>query len=145
MSTIAFFFEEIDPVRLNKKLLRESVRFIIQHEEKYAGDISVIFCSDQYLLKINEQYLNHDYYTDIVTFDYVENSVISGDLFISVDRVTENSKQMNVDFQEELHRVVFHGILHLLGYKDKTDAEKLLMRRKEEFYLREAGFKREKK
>jgi probable rRNA maturation factor len=92
------------------------------------------------LLKINEQYLNHNYYTDIVTFDYVENSVISGDLFISVDRVEENASQLGVSFDEELYRVIFHGILHLCGYNDKTIAEKEMMREKEDFYLEKSWF-----
>ena len=145
MNTIIIIFEKIKPVRLKKKLLRDSIRFLIEHEKKITGNISLIFCSDQYLLKINEQYLNHDYYTDIVTFDYVENSVISGDLFISVDRVKENAGEIGVSFDEELYRVIFHGILHLCGYKDKTNAEKEMMREKEGFYLKKAGFKKEKK
>ncbi len=145
MSEISFFFEETKPIKLQKKVLKNTVDFLIQNENKHAGEITVVFCSDDYLLKINEQYLNHNYYTDIVTFDYVENSVISGDLFISVDRVNENASQLGVNFDEELYRVIFHGILHLCGFKDKTNAEKRLMREKEDFYLGKAGFKKEKK
>lgn len=145
MSSLSFFFEEVKPVKLQKKVVQPNIEFLIENENKYPGDVSVIFCSDDYLLKINEQYLNHDYYTDIVTFDYVENSVISGDLFISVDRVEENASQLGVSFDEELCRVIFHGILHLCGYKDKTVAEKKLMREKEDFYLEKAGFKKEKR
>ena len=111
---------------------------LIQNEGKTFGDISVIFCSDEYLLKINEQYLDHNYYTDIVTFDYVENAVISGDLFISVDRVAENAEKYGNPFIEELHRVIIHGVLHLVGYNDKTVKEQSLMREKEDFYLKNA-------
>lgn len=140
MSSLTIFFEEVRPFQLQKKLLKNTIEYLIKNENKYTGDITVIFCSDDYLLKINEQYLNHDYYTDIITFDYVENSVISGDLFISTDRVKENSAQLNVSFEKELYRVVLHGILHLTGYKDKTEDEKKVMRGKEDFYLAKAGF-----
>ena len=145
MSKLSFFFEEIKPVELQKKVLQNTFDFLIRNEHKSPGEVSVIFCSDDYLLKINEQYLNHNYYTDIVTFDYVENSVISGDLFISVDRVEENASQLGVTFDKELYRVIFHGILHLCGYKDKTNAEKEVMREKEDFYLEKVGFKNKKK
>jgi probable rRNA maturation factor len=140
VSSLTIFFEEVRPFQLQKKLLKNTIEYLIKNENKYTGDITVIFCSDDYLLKINEQYLNHDYYTDIITFDYVENSVISGDLFISTDRVKENSAQLNVSFEKELYRVVLHGILHLTGYKDKTEDEKKVMRGKEDFYLAKAGF-----
>jgi rRNA maturation RNase YbeY len=142
---VSFFFEEIEPIKLHKKVVKNAFDFIIKNEQKFPGEISVIFCSDNYLLKINEQYLNHNYYTDIVTFNYVENSVISGDLFISVHRVDENANQMGVNFDEELYRVMFHGMLHLCGYNDKTNAEKKVMREKEDFYLGKAGFRKEKK
>jgi rRNA maturation RNase YbeY len=95
----------------------------------------LIFCSDEYLLDVNKKYLNHDYYTDIITFDYVEDKIISGDIFISSDRVRENANQFNVSFEMELFRIIIHGILHLLGYKDKTKKDKSLMTEKENFYL----------
>jgi probable rRNA maturation factor len=145
VSKLSFFFEDIKPVKLQKKVLQNAIDFLVVNEHKSAGEVSVIFCSDDYLLKINEQYLNHNYYTDIVTFDYVENSVISGDLFISVDRVEENASQLGVSFDEELYRVIFHGILHLCGNNDKTNAEKEMIREMEDFYLEKAGFKKEKK
>lgn len=138
MSKLSFFFEDIEFLKLSTGNLQKLVRALIQNEEKKFGDISVIFCSDEYLLKINEQYLGHNYYTDIVTFDYVKNSVISGDLFISVDRVAENAEKYGNPFIEELHRVVIHGVLHLVGYKDKTIEEQSLMREKENFYLKNA-------
>jgi rRNA maturation RNase YbeY len=105
---------------------------VIDSEGKSLGTLSYIFCDDAYLLDINMKYLNHDTYTDIVTFDYCEGDTISGDLFISIDRVLENAKEYNVDFSEELHRVMSHGVLHLAGYKDKTDMDAALMRKKEE-------------
>ncbi|OJV22124.1 MAG: rRNA maturation RNase YbeY [Bacteroidetes bacterium 41-46] len=95
------------------------------------GDINFIFCSDEYLLKINKQFLNHDYYTDIITFDYSSDTLLSGDLFISVERVLENSKIYKTVFQEELRRVMIHGILHLMGYKDSTNEESKKMREAE--------------
>jgi len=145
VSKLSFFFEKIEPVKIQKEAVQNAIDFLIENEKKQPGEISVIFCSDEYLLKINEQYLNHNYYTDIVTFDYVENSVISGDLFISLDRIKENSAQFNVAFKEELYRVILHGVLHLVGYKDKTATEKKLMRGKEDFYLKKAGFKKEER
>ena len=100
-----------------------------------SGDINIIFCSDKYLLELNKKYLSHDFYTDIITFDNCSNQIISGDLFISIDRVRENSKTYSSSFDEELHRVIVHGLLHLLGYKDKTKAQSKVMREKESFYL----------
>jgi rRNA maturation RNase YbeY len=100
-----------------------------------AGDINIIFCSDEYLLELNNKFLSHDYFTDIITFDNCSGNIISGDLFISIDRVRENSKIYSSGFEEELHRVIIHGILHLLGYKDKTKAQSNLMREKEGTYL----------
>lgn len=99
------------------------------------GDISIILCSDEYLLSVNKQFLKHDYYTDIITFNYCEGDRVSGDLFISVDSVRENAKTYGATFQEELHRVLIHGVLHLLGYDDHTDAEKVIMKERENLSL----------
>ena len=107
----------------------------IKNEGFDCGDINLIFCSDEHLLEVNQTFLNHDYYTDIVTFDYSFGSLLSGDLFISLDRVLDNSIQYNESFLTELRRVCVHGILHLCGFKDKTTDEEKLMRSKEEFYL----------
>lgn len=101
-------------------------------ENKKLGDVTLIFCSDEYLLNINQTYLDHDYYTDIITFDYTEGDFVSGDLYISVDRVSENAGINDVSFLNELNRVVVHGVLHLCGYKDKSDEEEKQMRRKED-------------
>ena len=105
---------------------------VINSENKSLGEISYIFCDDEYLLEINKQYLNHDYYTDIISFDYTENEVVSGDIFISIDRVRENALDYGVSFDNELKRVVIHGILHFCGYKDKSQDEERMMRLKEE-------------
>lgn len=99
------------------------------------GDINVVFCSDPYLLGINRQYLQHDYYTDIITFDYCEDGVLSGDLFISVDTVRSNAAEYETMFHVELLRVIIHGVMHLAGYKDKTDRDAAKMRERENHYL----------
>lgn len=104
-------------------------------ERKELGDLNVIFCSDEYLLELNRTHLKHDYYTDIITFDYCDADVVSGDLFISVDRVKENATSLSISFMDELHRVCVHGLLHLCGYGDKSDEEEILMRAKEDEML----------
>lgn len=108
---------------------------IILSEEKKLGEINYIFCDDEYLLKVNQDYLQHDYYTDIITFDYVKGRTISGEIFVSLQRISDNASTLSRDYQEELRRVLAHGILHLCGYKDKTEAEEKLMREKEDHYL----------
>ena len=140
VSNIQFFFEDFHPLKIKKKHVKSQVKSLILNELYKPGDISVIFCSDEYLLQVNKQYLNHDYYTDIVTFNYVEDSIISGDLFISLDRVKENAETFQSEFVVELYRVVFHGILHLIGYNDKTSVEQKVMRQKEDYYLSEVDF-----
>ena len=105
---------------------------IISSENYFLDTIDYIFCDDAYLLTINQQYLNHDTYTDIITFDYTEGKNIGGDIFISIDRVKENAVKFNVDFLHELRRVMSHGVLHLLGYLDKSAEDAALMRKKEE-------------
>ncbi len=119
----------------NSEFFILSLSKLITEEAKVIGDISIIFVSDEYLLEMNKKYLNHDYYTDIITFDYCEKNVISGDLFISVERVEENADTFNISFISELHRVMIHGVLHLCGYRDKTDEEQVEMRSMENKYL----------
>ncbi len=116
----------------NKQVYKKWLTAIIENEGKKAGDISYVFCSDEYLLDLNKQYLNHDTYTDIITFDYAEGNKTSGDIFISIDRVKENAGKFNVTFEEELLRVMAHGVLHLMGYKDKKSGDISIMRSKEE-------------
>ncbi len=113
-----------------------TISTLIEDEKKNEGELNLVFCSDDYLLEINKKHLNHDYYTDIITFDYSIGNKISGDLLISVDRVKENAKNFSVSFSQELNRVVIHGVLHLCGYKDKTEDEKKQMRNLENKYLK---------
>lgn len=131
---INFFFEETDEFKINDKL-DEWIQKSIENENKQTGTINVIFCSDNYLLKINKEYLNHDYYTDVITFDFCENNIVSGDVFISVDTVKKNATDYNVDFLNELYRVIIHGVLHLVSYNDKTEDEQKEMTLKENYYL----------
>jgi len=112
-----------------------SISKLITSENKVLGDITVIFVSDDYLLKMNKEYLDHDYYTDIITFDYCQQNLVSGDLFISIDRVSDNSFNFGVEFINELHRVIVHGVLHLCGYKDDTQEAKNRMRELENKYI----------
>jgi len=108
------------------------IETIVESENKILGEISYIFCDDEYLHSINMQYLNHDTLTDIISFDYTEGDIISGDIFVSIERVEDNAKDYNVSFDDELKRVLAHGVLHYCGYKDKSDEDTLLMRTKEE-------------
>lgn len=137
MQTIQFFHEGISRIKINRKAIRIFIFDLIKKESKTCGDISFIFCSDQYLLPLNKKYLKHDYYTDVITFNYCENDIISGDIFISAERIRDNYIKHNTEFFNELYRVMFHGILHLIGYNDKTADEKKLMKEKEDFYLNE--------
>ncbi|GAA4068083.1 rRNA maturation RNase YbeY [Flavobacterium cheonanense] len=105
---------------------------VISSENKKEGDINYIFCDDEYILEINKQYLDHDYYTDIISFDYSVGNELHGDIFVSIERVRENALEFEVTFDEELKRVLAHGVLHYCGYKDKTEEEELLMRSKED-------------
>lgn len=118
-----------------KNILRQWIQSAVKREKKTAGEISFNFCSDEYLLSVNKEHLKHDYYTDIITFDFCDGNTISGDIYISIDRVKENAKTEKKTISNELHRVIIHGVLHLCGYKDKKPAEALQMREKEDFYL----------
>jgi len=140
VSKFEIFYEDIRPFKLQKSQVYKNVKRLIISELKESGEISLILCSDKYLLDINVNFLNHNYYTDIITFNYVVENKISGDLFISIDRIKENSKEFNTLWINELYRVIFHGVLHLIGYNDKTEEEKKLMREKEDFYLGEVDF-----
>lgn len=140
MTNIDFFFEDMKSLSIQKSHIIRHIKDLIINELKEIGDINIIFCSDKYLLEMNKQYLNHDYYTDIITFDNVEGNIISGDLFISYDRILDNSQKLDNELINELYRVIFHGILHLVGYYDKTDDEKRKMTEKENFYLNRVDF-----
>jgi rRNA maturation RNase YbeY len=133
---ITIYNEQIPfPFAGKKQLAKTLIKKLIEMENKSAGDLSIIFCSDDFLLEINKKYLEHDYYTDVITFDYTVDETVAGDIFISVDRVTENAQEYGVPFYHELSRVIYHGILHLCGYKDKSEEETKIMREKEDFYL----------
>ena len=126
------FYSENDFELQEEKSFDTWIRKVISSEEKQLGEINYIFCDDHYLYKINLKFLDHDLYTDIISFDNSEGDELNGDIFISTDRVTENAKEYNVEFSDELKRVVVHGILHLCGYGDKTESESALMRQKED-------------
>ncbi|MDP4760999.1 MAG: rRNA maturation RNase YbeY [Crocinitomicaceae bacterium] len=123
------------PVFLKSIHLKNCLKDLILREKKITGDISIVLTTDEYVLKVNQDFLQHDYYTDIITFDYCEGNVVSGDLVISLDRVKENSHIQLTSIEEELFRVIYHGVLHLCGYGDKTENEIFDMRAKEAFYL----------
>lgn len=115
--------------------IKRILKYILFDYNKILGDLSFIFTNDKSLLEINQKYLDHDFYTDVITFDFCEKNIISGDIYISIDRVLENSNIFNVSFKEELLRVIIHGVLHLVGLNDKSNEEKLLMTQGENFYL----------
>lgn len=131
------FFSEYDGFHLaNEVLLNRWIDEVIKKHGKKMGKITYLFCSDERIIEDNVSFLNHDTYTDIITFDYVEGDSVSGDILISLDRVGENASYFDVPFEQELHRVIIHGVLHLLGFKDKTDQEASQMRCKEEESLK---------
>ncbi len=132
---ISFFSEDVDLPNFNQDTVTYWLSNVCSNELKELEEVSIIFCSDEYLLEMNKQYLEHDYYTDIITFDYCVDNQILGDLFVSIDRVADNASLNNVTFDNELLRVMVHGVLHLIGYKDKSPDEELLMRSKEDHYL----------
>ncbi len=126
------FFYEGDFELNSSKSYSYWISRVIASEKGLLGNLNFIFCDDEYLLALNQKHLNHDTFTDILSFDYSEGQVLSGDIFISTQRVTENARVFNIKFQEELLRVMAHGVLHLLGFNDKTSGEVEVMRRKEE-------------
>ena len=129
-------FNSLNDFNLRQKLLyKRWLKELAALEGYKIGDINYIFCDDEYLLGVNQQYLQHDTYTDIITFDYVEGKILNGDIYISTERVRENARIYQVDFENELKRVLSHGVLHLCGYKDKTDADAAQMREKENFAI----------
>lgn len=141
MPAINFFEEDIAYTLKQKTAVRNWVTETIQVEGFKLKELNYIFCSDSYLLQINQQYLDHDTYTDIVTFDNSDIAkTITGDIFISIDRIRENAAKFGVTEANELHRVIIHGALHLLGYKDKSPADKKKMTLKEDFYLNKRSF-----
>jgi rRNA maturation RNase YbeY len=141
MPAIRFFEEDITYTLKNKTAVRRWITETISAEGFQLKELNYIFCSDNYLLQINQQYLDHDTYTDIITFDNTDTpGEITGDIFISIDRIRENAAKFGHSVADELHRVIIHGALHLLGYKDKKPADKKKMTLKEDFYLNTRAF-----
>src|SRR5690554_3571009 len=139
---ISFNFEDTNTIPLKRNKIKAWIKSCVEKRYGELKDLNYIFCNDDYILNINRQYLNHDYFTDIISFDYSEydyetqKTLVSGDLFISLDTVRSNSQLIGVEFEEELHRVIIHGVLHLLGFKDMTEQEEKEMRKEEEECLR---------
>lgn len=132
---IDFNFENVKVPGVDPELFSLWLSNVIASEGFELGPVNVVFCNDEYLLDMNQKYLDHDYYTDIITFDYSNEKEVSGDLFISIDRVMDNAKLIGVDEEDEVKRVCVHGVLHLCGYKDKSEVESTEMRAKEDYYL----------
>lgn len=132
---VSFHSEQINFSLSDENAVAHWLQDVCVSEGKKLSELSYIFCPDDYLLEMNRKYLNHDYYTDVITFDYCEADDVSGDVFISVDRVNDNAQNEGVSEQDELHRVMVHGLLHLLGYHDKETSDKEQMTAKEDFYL----------
>ena len=132
---ISYYTQDTDFVFKGKAFNNKWLKMVAESEIRRIGAVSIIFCSDREILDVNMKYLQHDYFTDIITFDYCEGDRLSGDLFISVDSVRENAVFYGVEFADELNRVMVHGILHLIGYDDHTPEEQKVMRGKEDYYL----------
>lgn len=138
---IQFHFLQPCPAFTKRTAVKDFIRSLFKKEKTPLQSLNYIFCSDDYLLEINKSYLKHDYYTDIITFDLSEGPDTTGEIYISLDRVRDNAIQFNTSFKQELHRVIFHGALHLCGYKDKTKLDQALMRKKEQEYIDQYFYK----
>ena len=134
-SKVCFFFQDVKANLANRTRLKKYIGSISKKEGKKLKSLNCIFCSDKDLLDLNRKYLEHNFYTDIITFDLSGTGAVQAEIYISIDRVRENARKLDVSFKSELHRVIFHGVLHLCGYKDKTKAEKKNIRSKEDHYL----------
>lgn len=132
---------EIDEIPdVNPEFLFSWYKDVVGSYDCELGEITIVFCDDEYLLDMNREHLDHDYYTDIITFDYTDGKLVSGDLFVSVDRVRDNAEQLNIGFRDELHRVCIHGVLHLCGLKDKSEEDERKMREAEDLALSKRMF-----
>ena len=132
---ISYFLEDTNFKFNTRRRTNRWLKSVAEIENRSIGEINIIFCSDPYILDLNIKSLNHHFFTDIITFDYCEGDILSGDLYISVDTVRANAEFYNTDFDNELYRVIVHGLLHLIGYDDHSDEEIAVMRSKEDFYL----------
>jgi rRNA maturation RNase YbeY len=139
---MAIFFHtiDVDPRLKHKTALKSWINDCVLGENKKTGVLNIIFCSDEHLLEMNRTHLNHDYYTDIITFDFSQDNIISGDLYISFDRLQDNAQKNAVSLQKETYRVIIHGVMHLCGYKDKTKTDAQLMRKMEATCLAKIQF-----
>jgi probable rRNA maturation factor len=136
MASIQFFNQDVSFKLPKPRSAKNWIKKVIHLEKRQSGNLNYIFCSDEYLLEINHKYLNHETFTDIITFDNSEEKgIVEGDIFISIERVKENALLLQTDFMEEVHRVLIHGVLHLTGHRDKSKEEKAIMRKKEDAYL----------
>jgi probable rRNA maturation factor len=133
---ICFFFQNVKFHLAHRNVLKKYILSIFKKESKNLDSLNYIFCTDKALLEINRKYLKHNFYTDIITFDLSEGSAVQAEIYISIDRVRKNGRKLGVSFKSELHRVIFHGILHLCGYNDKTKAEIEIIRAREDHYLK---------
>lgn len=134
-SKVYFFYQGVKSGLQSRTKLKKFIELIFKNEGRPLLSINYIFCTDKALLEINKQFLKHDFYTDIITFDLSETADLTAEIYISIDRVRDNANTLGTSFKSELHRVIFHGVLHLCGYKDKTEIEKAKMRGKEDSYL----------
>ncbi|MCQ2131309.1 MAG: rRNA maturation RNase YbeY [Bacteroidales bacterium] len=132
---ISYFNQDIDFKLKGKLINNQWLKLVAESEIRRIGDVNIIFCSDNYILDVNMKYLGHDYFTDIITFDYCEKDRLNGDLFISIDSVRENALHYGTEFETELNRVMVHGILHLIGYDDHSKKDIKVMREKEDYYI----------
>ena len=137
---IQFITEDVKMPAIDKSKVKSWIKAVAESYGRKTGDVSYVFCNDERILQVNNQYLQHDYYTDIITFDYSTPSTISGDIFISLDTVKSNSEAFQTDYNTELHRIIIHGILHLCGNDDKTPELRALMTEKENVALRLGEF-----
>lgn len=135
-SKVCFFFQQVNISLGKRTTLKRFIESVFRKEGKTLSSLNYIFCSDKALLEINRQYLSHDYYTDIITFDLSDSAAVTGEIYISVDRIRDNARTMGTSINEELHRVIFHGVLHLCGYGDKKPAEIKAMRERENHYIK---------
>lgn len=133
---VDFNFENVDDLDLDFDIISKWIEQVVSRETFELGELSYIFCDDATILEINQNFLNHDYYTDVITFDYTEGKIVSGDIYISLTTVTSNAELFNTPFLQELHRVIIHGVFHLCGFKDKSEKDEQLMRSKEDEALR---------
>ena len=135
MNSISFHNEGVNTKTPSKRLLKAWIKEFVSNHGKKVGELAFVFCSDEKILEVNQNFLQHDYYTDIITFDYCEGEIVSGDIFISVEQVQENAVSHKVDYNTELLRVLAHGVLHLIGFQDKEKKNKIEMTRNEDLCM----------